>query len=597
MNTSVLKSYWKTLWNPAMCILGGGLFLKLIVFDILWSIMTIFESFTFVESYLTKLTIVLILLIPYLFFRKGNIVILLAFLLDILLEANLMYYRTYYSPIPLSSYGLAGNLADFMGSVYDSLRWYDILLPLTSVTTWIAYAKYRRRNVKLLHFSDWWNAWLLPLIVVVLALCGITQYKGGFGKAYDHIRESAYLCSTCAPVYSVFGCILYDITESQEKLTPQMEQEINDFLKGRPSFYIPKEKLAERTSCIVIFAESFESWVLERKVEGKEITPYLNKLLQERTTLYAPHVLTQVKGGRSIDAQLILCTGLLPINNGTYSSIYAKNEYPSIQKAMHQYRHSRNYLLTIDKPSTWNQGAIAQSFGADTIIAYKDFDMTETFGTHKRLGDEDFFKQCREKIAKGEVWKDGGNAYLQFVTYSGHAPFVIPEHLRTISFSNAIPQKVQDFMTAAHYTDKAIGEFVAYLKTLPQYKNTLVVIVGDHEGLAGWRQELCQSPGGRGLVSDKQFTPFIVLNSPVSLRYDDVMGQVDMYPTLLNLLSLNAYPWKGLGQSILDPHKKPFAVGSHMNVEGNGYTSEELEHTKKAYDISDMMIRFDFFRK
>lgn len=156
-------------------------------------------------------------------------------------------------------------------------------------------------------------------------------------------------------------------------------------------------RIGIRNNCIVILAESLESWVLEREVEGQEITPYLNKLLQDSTTLYAPHVLTQVKGGRSIDAQLLLCAGMLPINSGTYSSQYPDHTYGTLQKAMHQQKNSRNYLLTIDKVSTWNQGVIAYSFGTDTIIAYHDFELTEAFGTHKRTGDGSFLAQCRQK--------------------------------------------------------------------------------------------------------------------------------------------------------------------------------------------------------
>ena len=46
---------------------------------------------------------------------------------------------------------------------------------------------------------------------------------------------------------------------------------------------------------------------------------------------------------------------------------------------------------------------------------------------------------------------------------------------------------------------------------------------------------------------------------------------------------------------VLNPNKKGFAVGSQMNVEGDGYTPEELEFAKKAYDISDQIIRFNYF--
>lgn len=270
---------------------------------------------------------------------------------------------------------------------------------------------------------------------------------------------------------------------------------------------------------------------------------------------------------------------------------------PFVAESHARKNHSRNYLLTIDKISTWNQGPIAQSFGMDTIIAYHDFELTEAFGTHKRTGDGSFFAQCQEKIEKGEIWKEGENAYMQLITYSGHAPFILPEYLREISFSSDIPEKMGNYMITARYTDKAIGKFVEYLKTLPQYKETLIVITGDHEGLASYRAELCESPGGKGIVSDKQFTPFIVVNSPIGMRYDEVMGQIDMYPTLLNLLQLDDYYWTGLGESILNPEKKGFAVGSQMNVEGEGYSPEDEDFAKEAYDISDEMIRFNYFGK
>lgn len=106
---------------------GITIFLKFMLFDILWCIPTTFASLSTVECYTTKLIATLILLIPYAFFRMWKTETLIMFLLDFLLIANLMYFRTYYTAIPLNSYGLSGNLADFTGSVFDSLRWYDIL--------------------------------------------------------------------------------------------------------------------------------------------------------------------------------------------------------------------------------------------------------------------------------------------------------------------------------------------------------------------------------------------------------------------------------------------------------------------------------------
>lgn len=582
------------LWDKTAITFAVGIFLTFVAFDVIWCMDTTFASFSFFETYATKIIATLALAGVYALTRCRWAQIVVMTLLDVLLVANLMYFRTYYSAIPASSYLEAGNLADFKASVTDSLRWADIVLPLITIAT--AVMAFRTKTTKrqpLTAVLKWWAA---PLAGFALLLTGVNLCKGGFHKSLRSVRQSAYLCSADAPIFSVFGCIWYDITDAAEPITPEKQAEIERWLASQPKHQPADSVTEKRSNLLIVFAESLESWVLEKKVDGKEITPCLNRLLKEKSTLYAPNVLTQVKGGRSIDAQLMICSGLLPLMSGTYSSLYYDNTFYTLQKAMRGLKHSRSYLLTIDKVSTWNQGAVARSFGTDTIISYHYFKMTEAFGTHKRIGDASFFQQCREKIERGEVWKPGESVYMQFVTYSGHAPFKLPEHLRTITFPASIPEKAADYMTTAHYTDKAIGDFVAYLKTLPQYKETIVVIVGDHEGLASYRQELVGNPACRGLVSDKQLTPFIVLNSPVGMRYDKFMGQIDIYPTLLNLMQLDAYRWHGLGQSILDPRKQGVAVGSVMNVEGTG-SDKEVERLKEAHTVSDYMLRYDWLKR
>ncbi len=582
------------LWNKTAIIFAVGIFLTFVAFDVIWCMDTTFASFSFFETYATKIIATLALAGVYALTRCRWAQIVVIALLDVLLVANLMYFRTYYSAIPASSYLEAGNLADFKASVTDSLRWADIVLPLITIATAVMAFRYKTaKRQPLTAVLKWWAA---PLAGFALLLTGVNLCKGGFHKSLRSVRQSAYLCSADAPIFSVFGCIWYDITDAAEPITPEKQAEIERWLASQPKHQPADSVTEKRSNLLIVFAESLESWVLEKKVDGKEITPCLNRLLKEKSTLYAPNVLTQVKGGRSIDAQLMICSGLLPLMSGTYSSLYYDNTFYTLQKAMRGLKHSRSYLLTIDKVSTWNQGAVARSFGTDTIISYHDFKMTEAFGTHKRIGDASFFQQCREKIERGEVWKPGESVYMQFVTYSGHAPFKLPDHLRTITFPASIPEKAADYMTTAHYTDKAIGDFVAYLKTLPQYKETIVVIVGDHEGLASYRQELVGNPACRGLVSDKQLTPFIVLNSPVGMRYDKFMGQIDIYPTLLNLMQLDAYRWHGLGQSILDPRKQGVAVGSVMNVEGTG-SDKEVERLKEAHTVSDYMLRYDWLKR
>ncbi|MBQ8673459.1 MAG: LTA synthase family protein [Bacteroides sp.] len=598
--------------KETLLLFTSALFLKFLIFDVIWAIPTTFTSFSTVEFWVTKLIAALLLAAPVCLFRLWKTEVVVMLLLDALLVANLMYFRTYYSAIPLSSYALSGNLADFTGSVWDSLRWCDLLFPLSTIVTALLYrlrvSPYSDRAGKTEGgYSRQLPRWQRPgvcywgtLTAAIAVLCLMNSVKGGFRNAYDRVRQGAYTSSAGSTIYTLFGSLYYDLISSDETLTPEARQEIEQHLEAIPE-HLPIDSLppsATRNSLVLILAESLESWVLEREVEGQEITPCLNRLLREESTLYAPNVLTQVKGGRSIDAQLLVLAGLLPVNSGTYSSQYPDHTYLTLQKAMHEQKGSRNYLLTIDKLSTWNQGVIAQRFGTDTILAYQDFELTEAFGTHKRVGDGAFFDQCRQKMERGEIWQPGEHALLQFVTYSGHAPWKMPDELKRLSFPPEIPTLMADYMTVANYTDRAIGRFIDYLKSRPDYDETLIVITGDHEGLASQRETLLKEKAAQGIVSSKPFTPFIVVNAPVGLRYEQVLGQIDLYPTLLNLLQLDSYRWTGLGTSLFHPGRKDVAVGSQLNTEGSeAHDSAEVERLKKAYDISDQIIRLDYLKQ
>ncbi len=570
------------------------LFLKFILFDVIWCLQTTFTSFSIPELYVNTALISLLLLLPYIVTRRDWVQLAVLFAVDVLLICNLMYSRTYNSVIPLSSYGLAGNLSDFLPSVIDSARWIDMLFPLSTIALLVHRLRRRRSPSKRPRV-------MMPYAVLTLVVAGISTVqlalRGGLTKAFDHLQSANYY--TCiVPMYTVFGHLCYDAIQTDKPFTPEMRREIEHWMTEKPTYRPLPDSISRRNNLVVVLCESLESWVLEQRIEGIEITPNLNRVLRERSTLYAPHVLTQVKGGRSIDCQLLINAGMLPINSGCYAMRYPDDTYPTLTKALHAREKSRSYLLTVDKAVTWNQAIVARSFGIDTLLAKPCWRLDEKVGSRKKLGDVSFMKQAVEKMQRGEIWKGGEHVYLQLVTYSGHNPFILPDALKRIKLRGNYPTKMRDFITMANYTDHALGILLNYLKTRPDYQNTIIVITGDHEGLAADREDIRRSTIGHKMVSAHQYTPFIVVNSPVGLRYDAVMGQVDMYPTLLNLLHLDDYAWKGIGQSILDPSKAPAAVGSNMNVEvtGENVSPQEIKRLKQAHTVSDLMIRYDWLK-
>ena len=583
------KLFPKDLWDARTKRFFWCLAAKFIIFDLIWCSQTTFSSLSMIDLYINTFFVVLLLLLPYLVSRSRIVESVVLIALDLLLISNLMYSRTYNALIPLNSYAAAGNLSDFTASVVDSMRWIDVLFPLTSLVAIISVAK--TKHAEGVSQARRWKQYGLTTTVAFALTMAFILPRGGLKKSFEHMQNANYYTCT-APVYTVFGNMLHDAMEEQAPFTRAMQNRIDRWEALKPVYKPLPDIIGRRTSLVVILCESLESWVINRKIEGKEITPCLNAAIAEKSTLYAPYVLTQVKGGRSIDCQLMLNAGMLPIQNGCYAMTNLSTSYYSLTKAMHQQNHSRSYLLSVDKPVTWNQQMVARDFGIDTLVMRDCWVNDEKVGSRKKLGDASFMRQAVKKMKEKQLWPVGQNAYMQFVTYSGHNPFILPDHLKRIHLKGSYPTKMADYIYMANYTDYALGELLSYLKSRPDYKNMMIVITGDHEGLAADRADILKAETARGIVSPKQFTPFIIVNAPIGLHYDKVMGQIDMYPTMLNLMHLDHYAWKGMGQSILDPNKYPVAVGSNMNVEGRA-PKKEINRLKEAFYVSDLMIRYN----
>lgn len=576
------------------------LFLKFMWLNLLWCMLSTFTPFSKIETYLDTILVSLILLLPLICFRAVKTTLVIFVLLDGLFVANLMYFRTYFTAIPLDSYLLASNLSDFSSSVIDSCRVVDLFFPLSTIAAGILWWRnFRKPEDKQVgkERKRYSVARYVLLILLVALIPAIRLWsQNGFKAAYERLQD-AYLHTCNVPMYTIFGSLYYDYTCDQIVYTEDIKNDIDSWLARKTDCKSVLPHVYAKDNCVIILAESLESWVLNKTVEGQEITPNLNRILRDSSVIYAPHVLSQVKGGRSIDAQLLMCTGLLPINSGPYSIKFPESYYPSLVKAFKEkHKNARAYSLTVDKPMVWNQCIIAPVLGYDSLVSKSSFIQEEPVGSRKQVGDRAFLRQCLSKMKKNEVWSDSGNTLVQCVTYSGHNPFILPDSLKKVFFSEDVPDVLNRYMTMANYTDRAIGEFISRLKSDKRFENTLVVIMGDHEALGTVRKELCSDPVGKSILSDKAFVPLIILNAPSNMYYGKVMGQIDVYPTLLDLLGLNDYWWKGLGESIFNPQKPDFDVDSQLNIVGDtaGIPDEEVRMAKKAWEISDLIIRYDY---
>lgn len=589
-----------TRFTNKFAVLFAGTFLSLIFFCVDWSAQTTFRAMSLWQLYVNNALLALVLMLPYMLSHRVWVQGIMLGIADCLLIANLMYRRTYFTPIPPESYSMLGNLGDFTASVADSLHWLDLVFLLIFAAT--LFIASRTRTEK--QGRSKWISYAIALAALA-ATCWLGSYsKGGFHKHFKQLSDACYYNTSPVQVFTPVGYLYYTANETDWMLNPAVERRVSEWLEEkaevRPYVGLP-DSVQPRKNLVVILLESFEGWLTENTVKGKEITPYINSLLRDSTTLFAPKVLSQVGAGRSIDGQLLIFTGLLPRFNTIYSTKHSGNFYPTINKAMREKYGTKSYIFTCDKPITWNQIAVTPAFGYNGMFCREDWKLDDMIGRPKKLSDESFLRQVVERLNNSDLWPSGESRLMTLVTYSGHNPWILPDSKKDPGFDlhkMGYFKRFADYTTMAHYTDAQLKQIVEYIKSRPDWDETLVLITGDHEGLANYRNEVFANDK-LGIVSPNQFVPMILLNSPIAGRVDKIVGQYDIYPTILAMLGLDDYLWKGMGQSLLSPQLPGFAVSSSMNVivgDTVGVDPRILENIMSARRVSDDIIHFDMLR-
>ena len=176
--------------------------------------------------------------------------------------------------------------------------------------------------------------------------------------------------------------------------------------------------------------------------------------------------------------------------------------------------------------------------GFDEIVEQKDFDNPH-FVANWGVSDEDLVNKANEKFAA--LYKQGKPFAALMFSSSNHKPFDIP----TDSVSEIIPGKAC-VENAVHYADYAIGKFIRDAKKQPYYKETVFVIIADHNIRVY----------GDDVVPVKMFhIPALILAEDVAPQHVKRLStQPDVLATALDLLGKDfAYPI--LGHSIFSDKK------------------------------------------
>ncbi len=533
--------------------------------------------------------------LPYFIFRKRlNLFIIIYFLLlDILLIANTSYYRYYANVIPIFSYGQIGNMTEL--NIFSYLKWKDMVYVLITLVTCLVYYIFKRR---LKGFTKKQRI-ITPIAILVLSACIIG------GDLYSSVRKNISLPDKfmAGKLYSTrlvssYGLItlwIYQLNDyyntCQSPLTEEEKRNIENFIaqkQSRSNSPIVTEK--EPKNLILLIVESLSSWTLN--YDNGKAAPFLHNLTHDSATIYVRNVIPQTLHSRSADAQLLYNTGLTPPFNSMIVTMHATQYYPSLAEALRE--KDNYYSLTMQgyHKQLWNQKMMNKAYNFDRLISIENLQADEIIGAG--LSDASLYRQTVD-IIKEQIPQP---FYLQLISLSSHDGIDFANRPSDLYFPKELPEDVKNYIKAIEYVDSTIQKFIEDLKSNDLYDNSIIVIIGDHEGITTPAIQDYFPELAHETEKNTTFIPLFILNSGKSISIDSeaVVGAIDIYPTLLDLMGINQYHWKGLGESLFSDTPPVNATTIWMVPYGKKDISEDkIDYLKNMLVISDLIITKKYF--
>ena len=538
--------------------------------------------------------------ICFLFKNKGKFfsLIIVDLFITLITVMDIWYFRGFQTVPSVMLLKQTANLDNLGDSIFSMSSPYDLLFFVDFIILIIAFIIFRKS------FKNCKSNWKGTLVVLLISICyiGYVPFNVNVLKR-ENVRNS-YLFSNYDPTntveyFSPIGYHIFDVynvykNSKPYKMTAEDEAKIKEYYDFKNENLPDNEfkGMFKGKNLIVIQVESLEDFVINKKVDGQEITPNINKLLNN--SIYLPNIFEQVNEGTSSDSDLMVNTSMLPLRQGSTFFRNPATTYNSLPNILEKDGYS-TIAIHSDKGSFWNYAQGLNGIGFDKFVDYYSFDRDENIGLG--LSDGSYFRQIEPMI------KELKQPFYAFtVTLTSHGPFDLPKEYRELKLSPELDENVLGgYFQSIHYTDAKIGMFIESLKKDGLLDNTVIAIEGDHTGPHKYynsKIESLSNPESWWLDNGNHTVPLIIYNPSIKKPVkDDVYGgQIDIMPTLLYLLGVdnNVYQNTALGRNLLNT-KRSYAVLTDKTIKGE-LTDKEKEIVGNVLDLSDKMIRADYFK-
>lgn len=395
---------------------------------------------------------------------------------------------------------------------------------------------------------------------------------------------------------------------SEADLKPVEEYIQQHYAKPNPEYF----GMAKGRNVIYVHLESFQQFLIDYKlkVDDKEyeVTPFLNSLYHSKETFAFSNVFNQVKAGKTSDAETMIETGLFGLNQGSFMVNYGgTNTQQAAPFILSKNGYNSSAVFHGNAGSFWNRNTAYKQWGYNYFFDASYFTKQNSSNSFQYgLNDKYMLKDSIKYLERLQQ-----PFYTKFITVSNHYPYTTSLSGDDLGFPLAKTQDetINGYFATANYLDSSIKAFFDYLKESGLYKNSIIVLYGDHYGISNSR--------------NPALAPLLGKNSETWSSYDNAMlqrvpymvvipgmdkggiintygGEIDMLPTLEHLLGIESNKFLQVGQDMLSPEHDQivafrsanyFVTPEYTSYSGRTYytkTGEEItnpdEKTKEELD-------------
>ena len=479
-------------------------------------------------------------------FFKGRksywIIIAIDFLLSLWVFANILYYREFSDFLSMSIIKSSGSASDNLSNSIigillptDFLAFLDVVLLILLVS----FKLIRIDNRIVRPRTSFMVVALSGLLIGLNLTMAQTDRSGLLTRTFDNNYIVKYLGLNTYAVYD--GVKTAQTTAVMAKANASDLKTVQDYIeKYRATPNPAYTGVAKNKNVFVIHLESFQQFLINYKVDGQEVTPNLNKLVADQNTLSFDNFFNQVGQGKTSDAEMMLENSLFGLPSGSAMSLYGTaNTFEAAPAILGQQGYT-TAVMHGGKGSFWNRKNTYKSWGYDFFFDLADYMNKKGFYLNYGLKDKLFLKQSSKYIEQLPQ-----PFYTKIITVTNHYPYPLDKENQQIVKTDTGDSTVDGYVQTAHYLDQALGEFIQYLKDTGLYNNSLIMMYGDHYGISGNHKKASAQLLGQKTFDDFdnlqfQRVPLIFhmpgLKGGVNHTYG---GEIDVLPTLLNLLGVN----------------------------------------------------------